>query len=246
MNEEKTPLSDQITPRVLIAAPTSIVKNYCINNWINFTDKITFPNAERMLVDNTKHRAYSVTLNKRMGNCKWVDPKIGSSHVYITACQNKIREHAIKNNFTHILMLEADVTPPAYDIIERLLYHNKQIVGGTYYIREGGASHLMIQKWIGYGQELSLVSLDNGADTMFIDGKLKQVASIGLGCTLIARSVFEKMPFRFQVGAPNHSDTYFSIDAYMNRIPVWCDTSIVCEHNNQNWANHSDTKIKVK
>jgi hypothetical protein len=73
-------------------------------------------------------------------------------------------------------------------------------------------------------------------DTCFIDGTLKKVASVGLGCVLIKTDVLKKIPFRFVKGENLHPDTFFSEDCFRFNVSIFADTSVICRHDNKSWG----------
>jgi hypothetical protein len=72
-------------------------------------------------------------------------------------------------------------------------------------------------------------------DAFFVDGTLKTVAHLGLGCVLINVDVLKDMPFRYIDGIDMHPDSYFAEDCFRKNIKIFADTNIICEHNNEDW-----------
>jgi hypothetical protein len=72
-------------------------------------------------------------------------------------------------------------------------------------------------------------------DADFVDGTVKQVFHLGLGCVLIRRDVLEKIKFRYVPGVEVFPDSYFAEDCYRNKINIWAHTGLICEHRNQDW-----------
>ncbi len=75
-----------------------------------------------------------------------------------------------------------------------------------------------------------------GDEATFVDGTLKRVASVGLGCVLISRPVLEKIKFKFIEGLDIHPDTFFSESVYQNGWDIWADTSQIAQHKNKAWG----------
>lgn len=227
-------------PRVLVAAPTNIVKNYCLQQWCDFTNNLTYPNYERLLVDNSPSINYSFHVRQKMGNCRWHNPKGKSNVRYMAECQEVIRKYAIKNKFDYIFSLEVDITPAVNNIIELLMIHNKLVVSAMYHILKSTETYLCLQELDTNDENAVARRLDNGSDMLFVDGTCKKVFSAGLGCTLIKREVFEKIPFKYVEGINAHADSFFSNDLFEAGISNWVDTSIQsCIHNNQDWSKHT-------
>jgi hypothetical protein len=70
-------------------------------------------------------------------------------------------------------------------------------------------------------------------DILLVSGGLEKVFSCGLGCVLIEKSVLKDVIFRYEENAPVHPDSFFYADLDSKQIPVYVDTSIICEHKNQ-------------
>jgi hypothetical protein len=141
-----------------------------------------------------------------------------------------------------MLSLESDIYPPI-GFIERLLSHDREVVGLQYFISQYHASipvtSLDVAKYFKMLNMINQTCLDG-----FIraDGKLREVSAIGLGCVLIKRSVLEDIGFRvddseWKIDTDNHAhaDTFFHIDLMKNGIPIYLDTYDICRHDNTSW-----------
>lgn len=234
--------------KILICSPTAASKNYCAEKWLLNLSELKYPNFEVVVYDNTndfgKNAEYLNSLAQKL--CVPFSFKAfhepGSSKkdllARLTDSHNSCLLYAIKNDFKHILHLETDVMPPA-DVIERLMAHKKKVVGALYYRDEGKSRKLMIQRHVrrAYNNILAM-NMAPGDDVYFIDGSLKKVAHVGLGCVLIDRRVFYSgFIFRYKAGVDAAPDTYFAEDCFRNGIDIWADTSIICEHQNVAWGN---------
>ena len=164
------------------------------------------------------------------------DDAIGSVISRMAMSHNDCREYAIKYGYQFIFHLETDVFPPE-NVIEELMAHSKQVIGGLYDRDEGKWRKLMMQKHIYPAPRVvNSVNFEAGDDAYFIDGTLKQVSSVGLGCVLIHSTVFKKIAFRFVEKEQNHPDSFFSEDCFRNGIKIYADTSIYCRHDNKAWG----------
>jgi len=199
-----------------------------------------------LLADNSPTPKNYKALLKRGINCIYVKPKQKVNQVFITESHNEIRKYAIRHGYDYILHLETDIIPPV-DIIERLLLGQKQVISALYFVDEGPYSHLMVQEL--EPTELQYQHTRNVQapfDILKCTGKVEQVYACGLGCILIHKNVFERIPFRWLTGSPTHADTAFALDLKLAGIPQWVDMSIICQHRNMSWALHDNVQVDFK
>jgi hypothetical protein len=237
--------------KVLVCGPTASAKNYCFNDWIDNVLNFTYPNFDVRLFDNTNDKGNNATkLNKYVSdnygdvgldkkffcqnsliinnsNEKDVIPKMAISH-------NDCRNYLLTNDYDFMLHLETDVFPQK-NIIETLMFNCKPIVGGIYYIDEGKYRALMIQRFIEIGPKRGIsINFKPEEELNFLDGTLKKVSHIGLGCVLIHRDIFKKIKFRY-AGVGMHPDTFFAEDCQSLGYKIFADTSCISEHRNKSW-----------
>lgn len=240
-------------PNVLICAPTSMAKNYCFKEWLENVMNFTYPFFKIRLFDNTNDQGdNSINLTnyykKNYGaNDKFeminslllnnIDKRNVSGIISrIAMSHNDCREYAIQNNYSFILHLETDVFPQK-DIIEKLLFEHKHVIGAVYYTDEGIHRKPMIQtKLFKAPNNVTSLNLLKNEDIYFINGEVKPVASVGLGCVLISNKVFTKIPFRYVEGQDFHPDTYFSQDCHLSNIQVYAHTDCIARHENKAWG----------
>ena len=238
--------------KILICAPTASAKNYCAQEWLLALDKLTYPSFEVVVFDNSPDAIENAEWLNSLARdlCVKYDftaiPMDFSSKKFkqsgllekLAESHNACREYAIANGYSRMLHLETDVMPEP-DVIERLLAHNKQVVGALYYRDEGISRKLMVQQHVFRGPNNILsMNLAPDGDVCFIDGTLKKVSHVGLGCVLIHTSVFFNIDFRFHKGSSAAPDTYFAEDCFRYNIDIYADTSLICEHRNQAWGNY--------
>lgn len=229
--------------KILIASPTADVKDYCFDKWMDNVSNFTYENCELFICDNSSTREYYVDIKNRFKDfpipfhVARVNPsqydRFNLTYKSILAkSHDKCRLYAIENDFDYLLHLETDIFPPV-DVIERLLDANQKIVGAMYHIEVGERSTLMIQKMEEFGDDLRETYNLNELDLDFVDGDVKKVFSCGLGCVLIHRSILKQVVFRYEEGSPVHPDSFYYADLDAKKIPVYVDTSIYCNHENQ-------------
>lgn len=232
--------------KILICAPTASAKNYCAEKWLKNINEFTYPNFEVVVFDNTNDKGENaVYLNELADSlCLKYDfkaihiqsePDIGLiERLYIS--HNHCRIYAHDNYYKYMLHLETDVIPE-HDVIEKLLAHKKQVIGALYYRDEGRFRKLMVQRHLfKSSHNIMAVNISPEEDVCFIDGTLKKVAHIGLGCVLIHTSVFSPIPFRFIPGRDVSPDSYFAEDCFKHQIPIYAETTVICQHDNTAWG----------
>ncbi len=147
--------------------------------------------------------------------------------------RNSLVEGAMSIQADYILMLDDDMIIDAnvtsgkfegyYNLIEKLLVHDKDIIGALYYQRTGGCMPVAMME-----------SGETGYRFLRPDeltGGLQQVDVAGGGALLVKMSVFDRLPHPFF--APEHQ---FGTDVQLCRaakkigLTVWLDSSIELGH----------------
>ena len=240
-------------PKVLVASPTANAKKYCFEDWLQNAMNFKYPNYKIMLFDNSIDDGEFVEYmnnhfkeNYGEHNDKFLavksDIKDKSTWLIERMCvsHNDCSQYAINNGFDYLFHLESDIFPPE-TIIEDLMCHRKKVCGGLYHIDEGAGRKLMIQDRIHRApKDIVMDNISARREVEFVDGSLKTAGHIGLGCILISKEVLKKVPFRFlhwsfTKGIGMHPDVYFAEDCYHKGIPIFVDTSIMCNHQNKSW-----------
>lgn len=235
--------------KILVSCPTAKVKNYCFEDWLENVMSFTYPNYDVIMFDNTidegKNAKY---LNKVYANkygynknrkFKVINSQVTSKINIIermAISHNDCRIYALNEEYDYLLHLESDVFPPK-NVIEKLLFNKKKFVNALYYTDEGKSRRPVVQTQLKIAPNFaSSYWLNHKDEVLYLNGDLLKVATAGLGCALIERSVLKKIKFRFEKGVDKHPDTFFAQDCEKNNIPVFCDTSIICEHRNKQWG----------
>lgn len=146
--------------------------------------------------------------------------------------RNQIVEGAQGERCDYVLMLDDDmiINPDvtsgptdAYGFVEKLLAHDKDIIGALYYLKGGACSPVLMAK-----------SSDRGyrflRDDEIVHG-LQRVDVAGGGCLLIKMRVFDRLPMpffgpEFEYG----TDVQLCRAAAAKGLEVWADTSIELGH----------------
>jgi hypothetical protein len=142
--------------------------------------------------------------------------------------RNDIIKAAIAQEMTHILFIDDDTIPPP-DVLQKLLPHDKDIVGGLYLMRSYPHYPLMFQRSYSDGRCLyKFLTPDT-------DG-LVEVVNTGLGCCLIKTDVFKKMPHPWITLGETEKDHWGDDISFFNRAvnkydyKVFVDTTVRCGH----------------
>lgn len=237
--------------KVLIAAPTARFKNYCFEDWLENCLNFKYPNFDIRLFDNTvddrneythkcnqyylqkygddeKFRQIQSLNNKQKATLKEVKERMAIGH-------DDCRKYALNHGYDYLLHLETDVFPEA-DVIERLITTNKKVVGALFYRDQGIYRRLMLQRRM-FRSPHNIVAknFERQDDLCFVDGTVKKIASVGLGCVLIHSSVLKQIEFRYDPRQDVYPDSLFSQDCFERGISIHVDTSLICEHRNQEW-----------
>jgi hypothetical protein len=240
-------------PKVLISCPTAKAKDYCFKEWLENVWSFTYPNYDVVLFDNTVDEgAYTKYMNKyhreNYGYDKTKTFKAINSVVLkkkkknteiierMTLSHNDCRLETLVGDYDYLLHLESDVFPPK-DVIEKLLFHKKKFINGLYYTDEGSYRRPLIQTHLelapNYGHSYWCTYKD---EIKYVNGKTYKLALAGLGCALIHHSLLKRIEFRFEKGIDKHPDTFFAEDCEKLKVPIYIDTSIICEHKNKSWG----------
>lgn len=140
--------------------------------------------------------------------------------------RNGLVKSALAQGCSHILMMDTDQTYPI-DTIERLLAHNKPIVGCLIHRRYPPFEPLVMTGDIGNWTRIN----------EWEDGELLKVDATGTGCLLFQSWIFEKIPFPWfefrkneELGGIIGEDIWFCHQAKQAGIPIYVDTTVKCGH----------------
>ena len=114
----------------------------------------------------------------------------------------------------------------------------RPIIAGLYDIEFGSNRKAMAQSKEAVNRSMNkFAAIDyvSHEEPLFFDGKVKEVFHAGLGCILIHVDIFKSIKFRTIEGIDFHSDTIFASDCYQLNKDIFVDTTVMCDHFNQEW-----------
>ena len=235
-------------PKILIASPISKHKDYILPKWFEYIRMLTYANKEYFFVDNSDTEEYFVNTIFRnpypfhFNYCKLLPNEL--IHSRIARSNNLIVEYLLKSNCEYLFMLECDIFPPL-DVIERLLKINKKVTAGLYFSKIGNETLMVLgENNILFGKDHNVIDIKiytPEKSFLFCDGTVKKAHQVGNGCMLIHRSVFDGYKIRFRqradyTGVEAYADSLFNLDLWLAGIPIYADTSIICNHFNSDWS----------
>ena len=227
---------DKNSPLVVVGTPHADRKNYCLETLVNSVNAFTYPKFDFYIADNSNTRDNCKLYNKWHIRYTYINPQGKTAIQYICQSHEAIRQYAMHVNAEWLLHLEDDIIPPP-NVIQQLILRRKSVIGGIYQIDFGASRHLMVQLVTHRsGLNVNVENLKSPEDAHFIDGHIKRVYSIGLGCLLIHRNVFSKIRFRYEKDKYMHPDSFFAFDCYTKNINIWADTSLILPHYNTPWT----------
>jgi len=228
-------------PKILVFTPTYVGKDYCLEKFIQNCKNLTYPNFEHIFLDNSNDQG--VYYNKLCRKLKPLGIKVfrvqrgNSSREALARAQNKAREVFLAGNYEYLMSLESDIFP-ASNIMEALVWDNKDVVTGLYLIGEKEKVQTVCVTIPWENEKTGTMG------TQVVDPKdigkwfrqgLKRCSAGGMGCCLMSRYVVEKIPFTYIPGHSAHSDVFFFNTANQLGFEVYVDTHLTCGHLNSSW-----------
>ena len=231
-------------PKVLVFSPTYEGKEYCRERFVENVKKFTYPNYTFMMIDNTATPDYSEMLKKEGVNVVRVS-RGGNSRVALANAQNYARQYALDNDYDYVLSLESDLFPEP-DVIQKLMYHSKPVCGALYHIggtEEGMPTVPCVFITIPKGNATNgtrIITREEHEERL-AQGGIHRVHGMGVGCTLISVGVLKEYFFWTDNRFTNkHSDVYFYMDLWNNKVPVYVDYDTYAKHEPSSWKQVAD------
>lgn len=228
--------------KVLLSFPTSVFKDYVLNDFVTLIKNLDYDNYDILCVDNSKSDRSAMWAELGIKSI-WYNPTNETPIEFITNSQNVIRDYFLEHKeYSHLMFIESDLLPNP-NCMGILLAHDKPVVGLPYFIQKGNDTVLMLEEIeLKYRTGLTRINTLQQSFSGF-DGKLYRTFHLGFGCVLFKRFVIEKIKFRCVPDSkvknnaidPSHSDSFFYPDCVHNKIPVFVDKSYIVPHYNQNY-----------
>jgi GT2 family glycosyltransferase len=152
----------------------------------------------------------------------------------VDALRDSAASYAIREGFSHILFLDADMVWPTDTLQKMLAHHDKGIVGGLYVLKH--APHAPVA--MGDRFRLDGSNVDQFYHVNPLGADLIPCDVLGMGCTLVPVEVFSKIGPRpwfvykdDDQGWPVVTeDVPFCLKAKEAGYDIWLDPTVKCGH----------------
>ncbi len=226
-------------PKVLVAAPTWEGHKYILPKYLDRVKNLSYSNYSILLVNNGKTKAFTRYLIKQGIKAIRV-PYSEDVFERITVSRNAIINYILQHpDIEYVLCLDTDVIPPK-DIIQSLLKHDKDIVGGLIhagfenkfpcvlkngYLIKNGVRGLQFYSWKEI-KEMKSKSL------------LQEVYATSVACLLVHRKIFESgVRFRYAKSIRVGEDIWFFAECNEKGFKFFVDLSRKIPHFNKSRRN---------
>jgi hypothetical protein len=235
--------------KVLISAPICGVKQYSINQWFQWISDQNYKNYDFALCVNGEGQEALIKLLKQAEITdihQQVKKPIliqnelkqgveNNVMLNITNARESLRQYALNNGYDKIFFLDTDTIPLARDTIQKLIDSKEPSISGLYFYKESSVPVAVSRK---RKTNPTLEDLREAVE----DNKLIDVMIFGLGCALIDRSVFEKIPFDFAYFGKEKGEDYgYCYAMEQLKISRYLDPKLVCLHLKDKQAKSSQT-----
>lgn len=153
--------------------------------------------------------------------------------------RNKAVSMLLEGDWTHLLFVDNDVTPPK-DALVNLLEDDLDVVSGYYAHRDKENSPTIKTNLCKMGELNYLTQYDGDElrELLAQGQKTIRIHGGGMGCILIKRQVFERMTYPWydwinycdEKRSMLSEDLYFCEKCKNDRIKIYADTRVSCGH----------------
>jgi len=250
-------MDETITPRVLVATPTSGYKEYCEEEFIHQITSLDYPSYDIFIVDNTLEDLDAETtpridrLRSLFDEQDFKGTAVVAKDVWcfdptrrVATSYNKIRDFFLRGPWTHLLIIESDIFPDDKSFLKRWIREDKPVITAPYTLgmiiqspKEEEKNIPKAAMWykrpIIFGQLefYRWVALDD-----ILPGIREldfTIGGFGTGLVLLHREVLQQIIFRNeQKGTP---DKCLKSDLDDYGIKSYLDGSLKIRHEQQVW-----------
>jgi len=166
------------------------------------------------------------------------DSMITTTSTYLPDARNKIHDFFLeRDKGSHLLMLDSDVLPPPH-LIERLLAHKKDCVGGWYRKKEKFHADIngemqILQRPVVYQQVGIVEGKIQYVQIWQPHEGLEEISAAGAGCWLMTRKLAEalgKSPYDMGAKGDDGEDMQICRKITAAGFPMFVDWSVACAH----------------
>lgn len=227
--------------KILLTAPTSDKKDYCLEEWVNCIKQYE---VDTFIVDNSKDKYHYKKLCEKGLNAVHY-PINGKPIEWLTECQNLIRDYFLAGDWDYLFMLESDViTDPNFlnRAIANIKSKNADVFTGTYYIEKNGEATLCLHynyvdlegktKGKVLPSEYTNNLIGSGIVQVHRSKKDLYLYGSGIGNTVFTRKALKEVEFRVNpnLSKSAFSDSYYYIDAMRKNLKVLIDLNNISKH----------------
>lgn len=230
---------DIMNQKIFITAPQHSSKMYCFDRWLDNVSKLSYPNVQIYLSDNSDTEDNANYIRSKGVDCGWL-PKLEEDEttiIRIARSHEDCRIKFLESGCDYMLHLETDIFAP-YNTIERLLACNKPVISALYDVFEGFNRKSMVMALEDVHRNIKSYRSANFLEDMeplFLDGTVKKVFQAGLGCMLIRKDIANIFEFRHDNTDTASADTFFSNDLFASKVDIYLATNLYCRHENKQW-----------
>lgn len=127
-------------PKILVACPNHIVKEYAFQRWIDNVKSLTYPNIDILVVDNSPNSSDFMNRYKSQIPMIHIDTQGVEDLVVLrlNLSYEAIRLAFLAGDYGRLMIIESDIIPPL-DIIEKMLSLGKDTdwISHAYPVRDG-------------------------------------------------------------------------------------------------------------
>lgn len=147
---------------------------------------------------------------------------LSTTNAYIDAARNNLAKRTV-DQAEAVLFVDQDMILPL-DIIPHLMSVGEEIVGAVYFYKEEPHDPMAFTSW----EPLTKMKEFDGT-------RVQQVASIGMGATLIKTGLLRRMRDTFGdeewfKSERSGEDQHFCYRCHQMGVPVWLDGRIIADH----------------